>query len=280
MKSRDKFTMARTYGIKQFEQVTGVSAHTLRYFDKIGLLSPVRSDNGYRVYTLEQVSVAETITLLQKALFSNAEISEILKDYAAHSTIQRLKENRVKLRKEQIRMGRVLAALDRHIDYLAELGSIRSRLHITFVEEAAARPMGVIRLPGNDIVDFFDAGDVLMKDPAWPHLKTHGFLLDRARITAQGYPLETMYVDDRRVARKAAVTLAGGKYLCVYADGSLEDNPWVHALMQQASSDGYAPGNPVVIEQVSGPVVEKKKSDFLIKIMVPLFADATTTAPR
>lgn len=272
--------MERTYGIKQFEKVTGVSAHTLRFFDKIGLLSPVRADNGYRVYSLEQVSIAETITLLQKAMFSNAEIGEILQDYAAPSTIRRLQENRVKLRKEQLRLKRVLASLDQHIDYLAELGKIRSMLYVPFVEERVACQIGVIRLPGNDIVDFFDAGDVIIEDPAWPHLTKHGFLLARDKITPRGYPLETMFVCDRRVARKEAATLAGGQYLCMYADGSLEDNPRVHALMQQALADGHALGNTIVIEQVSGPVVEKRKSDFLIKILVPLASGASTTAPR
>ena len=266
--------MERRYGIKQFEKVTGISAHTLRFFDKIGLLSPVRSDNGYRVYTLEQVSQAETITLLQKALFSNAEIGEILNDYTSPSTLQRLKENRVKLHKEQIRIRRVLAALDQHIDYLGELGGIRARLFVPFVEEVAPREVGAIRRSSRDIVDFFDAGDAIMKDPAWPHFRKHGFLLDRVRITPQGYPLEIMYVGDRRLARKAPIVLAGGRYLCMYADGSLEDNPHVHALVETAVAQGDAVGEDVIIEQVSGPVVEKRKSDYLVKIMVPLAASA------
>jgi DNA-binding transcriptional MerR regulator len=271
--------MERRYGIKQFEKVTGISAHTLRFFDKIGLLSPARSDNGYRVYTLEQVSQAETITLLQKALFSNAEIGEILNDYASPSTLQRLKDNRVKLHKEQIRIRRVLAALDQHIAYLGELGELRARLYAPFVEELAPRQVGAIRLSSLDIVDFFDAGDVIMKDPAWPHFRKHGFLLDRLRITPQGYPLEIMYVDDRRVARQAPITLAGGPYLCMYADGSLENNTRVHALIERALADGCALGDAVIIEQVSGPVVEKRKSDYLVRIMLPLAANASTTAP-
>lgn len=262
--------MGHTYGIKQFEKVTGVSAHTLRFFDKIGLLSPIRSENGYRVYTLEQVSIAETITLLQKALFSNAEIKEILQDYGSDSTIQRLKENRVKLRKNQINLNRVLESVDQHIAYLAELRIIRTKLYSPFIEQLNDRDVGLITLPSNDIVDFFDAGDVIMKDPAWPHFKKHGFILPREKIAADGYPLETMFVCDRRVAKKNPATLAAGKHLCMYSDGSLENNAQVHALIQKALAEGHIVGGPIVIEQVSGPVVEKRKSDFLIKILVPI----------
>ncbi|MBS1132844.1 MAG: regulatory protein [Proteobacteria bacterium] len=262
--------MGRTYGIKQFEKVTGVSAHTLRFFDKIGLLSPVRSENTYRVYTLEQVSIAETIVLLQKALFSNAEIKEILLDYGSDLMIQRLKENRVKLRRNQINLNRVLDSVDQHIAYLAELRVIRSKLYVPFIAQLDARAVGLIRLPSNDIVDFFDAGDVIMKDPAWPHFKKHGFILPREKIAADAYPLETMFVFDRRVAKKNPATLAAGKYLCMYSDGSLENNARVDALVQQAVANGHEVGSPIVIEQVSGPVVEKTKSDFLIKILVPI----------
>ena len=262
--------MERTYGINQFEKVTGVSAHTLRFFDKIGLLSPARSENGYRVYSLEQVSIAEMIVLLQKAMFSNAEIKEILKDYDSDFTIQRLKDNRVKLRKKQMELKRILGSLDRHIDYLADLRVVRTKLYRPFIEELEARDVGLIRQPTNDIVDFFDAGDVIMKDPAWPHFKKHGFVLPRAKITPDGYPLEAMFVCDRRVAKELSTTLAAGKYLCMYSDGSLENNARVHVLIEQALADGHEVGDTIVIEQVSGPVVEKNKCDFLIKILVPI----------
>lgn len=85
--------MQRTYTIKEFEKVTGVSAHTLRYFDKVGLLSPARLENGYRTYSLKQVSIAEFITLLQQAMFSNSEIKEILSNYNSQQTIDSLKVN-------------------------------------------------------------------------------------------------------------------------------------------------------------------------------------------
>ena len=39
------------YGIKKLADLTGVSARTLRYYDKIGLLKPAfTNDAGYRFY--------------------------------------------------------------------------------------------------------------------------------------------------------------------------------------------------------------------------------------
>ena len=58
--------MSVTYTIKEFEALTNISSHNLRYFDKIDLLKPHRDSNGYRMYALPQVAIAEMITILQK----------------------------------------------------------------------------------------------------------------------------------------------------------------------------------------------------------------------
>lgn len=43
--------MQSRYTIKEIVEMTGVSAHTLRYYERIGLLDPVgRDDNGHRRY--------------------------------------------------------------------------------------------------------------------------------------------------------------------------------------------------------------------------------------
>ncbi|WP_274361940.1 MerR family transcriptional regulator [Paenibacillus thermotolerans] len=44
--------MENTFTIQQISKHTGLSSHTLRYYEKIGLLQAVRRDcNGYREYT-------------------------------------------------------------------------------------------------------------------------------------------------------------------------------------------------------------------------------------
>jgi DNA-binding transcriptional MerR regulator len=43
-----------SYSIRQAAQRTGLSAHTLRWYERIGLIDPVERDSfGYRVYTEE-----------------------------------------------------------------------------------------------------------------------------------------------------------------------------------------------------------------------------------
>lgn len=41
------------YKIKKVSELSGVSVRTLHHYDKIGLLSPKKQENGYRYYTEE-----------------------------------------------------------------------------------------------------------------------------------------------------------------------------------------------------------------------------------
>jgi DNA-binding transcriptional MerR regulator len=49
--------MNQLYSIRQVAELTGLSLHTLRYYEKIKLLKDVeREENGYRVFTERDVS--------------------------------------------------------------------------------------------------------------------------------------------------------------------------------------------------------------------------------
>ena len=39
------------YHIKEAAQLSGVSVKTLHHYDKLGLLVPLKSENGYRTYS-------------------------------------------------------------------------------------------------------------------------------------------------------------------------------------------------------------------------------------
>ena len=67
--------------IKQFASLCGCSTQTLRYYDKIDLLKPVKVDqwSGYRYYTKSQVINFVKIKNLQAANFTIDEIKVLLR---------------------------------------------------------------------------------------------------------------------------------------------------------------------------------------------------------
>ena len=67
----------RLYLIKEASRKAEVTAETLRHYDRIGLIKPVREENGYRFYTEEQIIIISIIKRLQSIGFSLEEIDKI-----------------------------------------------------------------------------------------------------------------------------------------------------------------------------------------------------------
>ena len=64
--------------IGELETCSGASRHTLRYYEQIGLISPTRRTNNYRVYTAQTLQDLNFIQRAQSMGFSLGEIGLIL----------------------------------------------------------------------------------------------------------------------------------------------------------------------------------------------------------
>ncbi len=68
------------YTVNKLAQISGVTKRTLRYYDEIGLLHPMRvADNGYRIYGQMEVDVLQQILFYRELGVSLEEIGQILK---------------------------------------------------------------------------------------------------------------------------------------------------------------------------------------------------------
>lgn len=66
------------YRIGQVTEVLGLTADTLRYYEKISLLPPVHRHNGIRFYSEKDLSRLQFIKRAQKMGFALEEIGELL----------------------------------------------------------------------------------------------------------------------------------------------------------------------------------------------------------
>ncbi len=66
------------YRIGQVNEALGLTADTLRYYEKIGLLPPVHRHNGIRFYSQKDLSRLQFIQRAQKMGFSLDEIAQLL----------------------------------------------------------------------------------------------------------------------------------------------------------------------------------------------------------
>lgn len=67
------------YTVNHLAKLSGVSTRTLRYYDKIGLLKPLRiGSNGYRIYGDEQIDLLQQILFYRNLDFCLEDIKSIV----------------------------------------------------------------------------------------------------------------------------------------------------------------------------------------------------------
>lgn len=66
--------MEKLYSIQEVSRLLGIPKDTLRYYDRIGIVSPSREDNRYRKYSKNDLVDLMNIQIMQYADFSLDEI--------------------------------------------------------------------------------------------------------------------------------------------------------------------------------------------------------------
>lgn len=103
---KDKLT------IQEVAQATGLSAHTLRYYERIGLIHPIdREQNTHRRYTSDDVGWIDFLTKLRATGMS-------IKDMQKYADLQRQGDETLPQRVEMLKSLR--DKVETHMDELNE----------------------------------------------------------------------------------------------------------------------------------------------------------------
>ena len=116
--------------IAELEQRTGVNRHTLRYYEKAGLLQEVeRRGNNYRDYPEKAVERVGMVRQLKALGFSLREIREVL---------DALRSDSIDCEQGAVLMAEKKAAVDDKISELKQVSALLGREQQRLEESAAA----------------------------------------------------------------------------------------------------------------------------------------------
>jgi DNA-binding transcriptional MerR regulator len=116
--------------IAELEQRTGVNRHTLRYYEKAGLLQEVeRRGNNYRDYPEKAVERVAMVRQLKALGFSLREIREVL---------DALRSDSIDCEQGAVLMAEKKAAVDDKIRELKQVSALLGREQQRLEESAAA----------------------------------------------------------------------------------------------------------------------------------------------
>lgn len=103
------------YSIRHLARMSGVSTRTLRYYDEIGLLEPLRvSSSGYRIYGREEVDRLQQILFYRELGLGLERIASVLND-PAFDRARAMREHRAALISRREELDRLIANVDRTI---------------------------------------------------------------------------------------------------------------------------------------------------------------------
>ena len=103
------------YSIQDVSKKTGLTAHTLRYYEKEGLISDVeRSQGGFRQYTDEDLERLGLIRCLKNTGMSIQEIARFVQ--LTHEGDHTLEERVELLREHRERVLERMAEMQEHLD--------------------------------------------------------------------------------------------------------------------------------------------------------------------
>jgi DNA-binding transcriptional MerR regulator len=133
--------MSRHYTVQQAAEITQVSAFTLRFYERIGLLHVGRAQNGHRRYKDEDLGWVRFILLLRATGMSLPQIAIFMQlEKDGQSTIDKrqhmLAAHRHDLNQHITELQSHLAALDAKIEYYQTTTSercdcVRAELQVT-----------------------------------------------------------------------------------------------------------------------------------------------------
>ncbi len=109
--------------IKEVSDELSISKNTLRYYDKVGLVKPIRHSNKYRYYTEDHIRELKYILVMKYGGISLSEIKTILDNRRdkcnLESSVSILNNKKTELKEHIDKLGNILNLLNVTTDLIA-----------------------------------------------------------------------------------------------------------------------------------------------------------------
>lgn len=146
-----------TYTIQQVSEMTGLSKQVIRKWeDRYAIIQPERLDNGYRIYTSEEIELLKKIVSYTNEGFSIKQAAALAKEELANEAANLVK---IEDRSNEI--------YDDYVQLLIEAGEVGNDASILHLLQQAHNLYGIQILLNNIIVPFMTKVGQLWCDKIW-----------------------------------------------------------------------------------------------------------------
>lgn len=231
------------YKISEISKLYNIGVDSLRYYERLGILTPRRDTNGYRLYNLTDLYKLNLIRDLRALDFSMAQIKEYLDNQSIHNTLNLLYEEQELVNLQIERLLKKKTIINDRILALSE--SLKIPADTMVIKNYPARYC--VRL--NEHITRDEEMDLIIKKL---HQKHDDKVRDLGNLTIGAFlsmpdinhGISNVYSSVFFVLENETADydfiLPAGKYLSCFYRGTYEQNALrSQELLQYASSQGY-----------------------------------------
>lgn len=265
-------------------RINRITIPTLRYYDRIGLLKPKKTDpdTGYRYYSLEQNARLDIISYMKELGMSISEISEILQkeDVTLIEEVLSRKNEQIYKQMEMLKIRRdfVRSAIDSIERYRKA-----PRTGTTSLEYMGQRYIWAIPCSENYYEKDLESYERVLTrlrtcliDNDFPQVHSYniGTSILRKDFEDQKYIADKVFIfADHPLAQRypAMTVLPSGMYACIYADRYEDELSYARKLYQYCTQKGYLISGDYICEVLTEfNVFDADRRNMFMRLQVPV----------
>jgi DNA-binding transcriptional MerR regulator len=118
--------MKNDYKINEISKLYGIGVDALRYYEKLGLLVPRRDDNGYRLYSLQDIYKLNIIRDLRELDFTMQQIKSYLDQQSVENTLELLRTEQEMIKEQVAKLEATQRIIQSRIKVLTDAQHIQT----------------------------------------------------------------------------------------------------------------------------------------------------------
>ena len=196
-----------------------ITAHTLRYYEKIGLLFPSYTENGYRNFSYEDIQRLNTIRDLRYFDISLPEIKDYLDNRTVELTTEMFTFEINELDKKIAELNEKKALLEERFD-LMEYSKVKKHLEI---EQYEAQPREIVKSEKKKTLEqdlYLELKKLHKRFENILNSSNQNNFGSIITLDQTGFSHQVFYCLSKNNSIESAEVLPGGKYAAIYYKGT------------------------------------------------------------
>ena len=261
------------YTIGETARLFGISAQTLRFYDREGILSPIyiNPDTGYRYYSYEQFHIIDRIKYLQGFGLSLEDISAIIRGGTVEGLMPFLHRQKENLREEIRRAEEQIRDIEWYVNYFTYMDGSEDEAKPYLLSLERRYVLSVPCLEGDALSDMEIRLAEVEGRPQYkklPFRRQYGYTLDFEGLLQQQFHPYTYFTYLRREPEFPSEyfdVLPEGEYIC-FRTKLLKEN-WRTEVLQKYFQE-TAPPKLIVALEFEDNLVDWSDAQYEVQILI------------